>query len=124
MSSSKKVIAVIGATGGQGGSVVKSILADPKMSENWAIRGVTRDASKDSSKQLASRGVEVVEVSVHSSPMGFVMSSIADRNGIGQCGFQGQLGESFPRSLCCVCGDKLLGSDGYGARDSTRQESR
>lgn len=64
MSSGKKIIAIIGATGGQGGSVVKSILADPKMSASWAIRGITRDASKNSSKQLASQGVDVVEVSI------------------------------------------------------------
>ncbi|KAH9203895.1 NmrA-like family protein [Leptodontidium sp. 2 PMI_412] len=57
--SSKKIIAVIGATGGQGGSVVKALLSDPKMSD-WAIRGITRDATKKSSKKLASEGVEVV----------------------------------------------------------------
>jgi len=74
MSPVKKIIAVIGATGGQGGSVVKSILADPKMSASWAIRGITRDASKNSSKQLASQGVEVVEVSIRLLPTGFVLS--------------------------------------------------
>ena len=68
MSAIKKIIAVIGATGGQGGSVVKTLLADPKMSAEWAIRGITRDASKESSKKLASQGVEVVTVSpLHSS---------------------------------------------------------
>lgn len=61
--SSKKIIAVIGATGGQGGSVVQAILRDSKMSAEWTIRGITRDSSKESSKKLASQGVEVVEVS-------------------------------------------------------------
>lgn len=74
MSSSRKIIAVIGATGGQGGSVVQSILTDPKMNASWAIRGITRDASKDSSKKLASQGVEVVEVSVYPLHTGFVMT--------------------------------------------------
>lgn len=64
MSAAKKIIAIIGATGAQGGSVVNSILADSKMSSQWAIRGITRDASKDSSKKLASQGVEVVTVSL------------------------------------------------------------
>jgi uncharacterized protein YbjT (DUF2867 family) len=64
MLSSKKIITVIGATGGQGGSVVKAILADPKLTANWAVRGITRDATKESSKKLASQGVEVVEVSL------------------------------------------------------------
>lgn len=63
MSSAKKIIAVIGATGIQGGSVIKSILGDPAMAANWTVRGLTRDASKDAAKELASQGVEVVEVS-------------------------------------------------------------
>lgn len=62
MSSDKKIIAVIGATGGQGGSVVQTILADPKLS-GWAVRGITRDVSKGSSEKLASQGVELVAVS-------------------------------------------------------------
>ncbi|PVH71757.1 NmrA-like family protein [Cadophora sp. DSE1049] len=66
MSSSKKTIAIIGATGGQGGSVVNTLLSDPKMSSEWAIRGITRDASKESSKKLASRGVEVVTGDINS----------------------------------------------------------
>ena len=78
MSSTKKIIAVIGATGGQGGSVVKNILADAKMSASWAIRGITRDASKDSSKQFASRSAEVVVVGVHSHIMVSQCLSIAD----------------------------------------------
>jgi uncharacterized protein YbjT (DUF2867 family) len=66
MSSDKKTIAVIGATGGQGGSVVQTILADPKLS-GWTVRGITRDVSKESSKKLANQGVEVVAVSNVSS---------------------------------------------------------
>jgi alpha/beta superfamily hydrolase len=71
MSSVKKIIAVIGATGVQGGSVVKALLADPKLSSEWAIRGTTRDASKDSSKKLASQGVEVATVSITKSAIHF-----------------------------------------------------
>ncbi|KAG4438489.1 hypothetical protein IFR05_006012 [Cadophora sp. M221] len=66
MSAVKKIIAIIGATGAQGGSVVNAILADSKMSSQWAVRGITRDASKDSSKKLASQGVEVVTGDVSS----------------------------------------------------------
>ncbi|KAK2060309.1 NmrA-like family protein [Colletotrichum caudatum] len=57
---SKKIITVFGATGAQGGSVVSIFLSDPKLSKDWQVRGVTRDASKDSSKALAAKGVEVV----------------------------------------------------------------
>ncbi|KAF4878635.1 hypothetical protein K4K49_003657 [Colletotrichum sp. SAR 10_70] len=57
---SKKIITVFGATGAQGGSVVDIFLNDPKLKAEWAVRGVTRDTTKDSSKALASKGVEVV----------------------------------------------------------------
>lgn len=60
---SKKIITVFGATGAQGGSVVNIFLNDPKLKAEWAVRGVTRDTTKDSSKALASKGVEVVSVS-------------------------------------------------------------
>ncbi|EHA49387.1 hypothetical protein MCOR27_001382 [Pyricularia oryzae] len=57
---SKKIITVFGATGKQGGSIVEKFISDPKLKDEWAVRGVTRDVSKDSAKALASRGVEVV----------------------------------------------------------------
>lgn len=60
---SKKIITVFGATGKQGGSIVEKFISDPKLKDEWAVRGVTRDVSKDSAKALASRGVEVVSVS-------------------------------------------------------------
>lgn len=55
----KKIIAVIGATGSQGGGLVRAILADP--SGGFAARAVTRDPGKDKAKALASRGAEVVQ---------------------------------------------------------------
>ncbi|KAI0473693.1 NMRAL1 protein [Xylariaceae sp. FL0804] len=58
--SAKKIITVFGATGSQGGSIVTMFLSDPKLKNDWAVRGVTRDVSKESSKKLAARGVEVV----------------------------------------------------------------
>lgn len=65
MTTTKKIIVVVGATGGQGGSVVGSILKDSKLNASWAVRGITRDASKDGAKALASKGVEVVEADVN-----------------------------------------------------------
>lgn len=61
--SEKKIITVFGATGNQGGAVVETFLSDPKLNNEWTVRGITRDVTKNSSKKLAARGVEVVSVS-------------------------------------------------------------
>jgi len=58
--SAKKVIVIFGATGGQGGSVVRSILGDPKAAAKFQIRAVTRDVTKPAAKDLESKGCEVV----------------------------------------------------------------
>jgi uncharacterized protein YbjT (DUF2867 family) len=55
----KKIIAVAGATGAQGGGLVRAILADPD--GGFAARALTRDASSDAAKALAAAGAEVVE---------------------------------------------------------------
>lgn len=60
----KKLVVVFGATGVQGGSVVKAILGDSKMKADWAVRGVTRDLSKPSAKALQEQGAETVAVSL------------------------------------------------------------
>ena len=57
-----KIITVFGATGNHGGSVVRSILADPGVSKEGKIRGITRDASKPAAQKLAEEGVEVIAV--------------------------------------------------------------
>ncbi len=57
--SDKKVIAVIGATGAQGGGMARAILADP--GGGFAVRAVTRDPSKEQAQALASAGAEVVQ---------------------------------------------------------------
>ncbi len=55
--SNKKLIAVFGATGAQGGGLARAILAD-KNSE-FAVRAVTRDATSEKAKILANSGAEV-----------------------------------------------------------------
>ena len=54
----KKIIAVLGATGAQGGGLVRAILADP--SGGFTARAITRDVNSDKAKELAKLGVEVV----------------------------------------------------------------
>ena len=55
----KKAIAVVGATGAQGGGLVRAILADPN--GGFACRAITRDPSKDQARALAGKGAEVVK---------------------------------------------------------------
>ncbi|KFY94061.1 hypothetical protein V500_03432 [Pseudogymnoascus sp. VKM F-4518 (FW-2643)] len=56
-----QIITVFGATGIQGGSVIKSLLSDPSLSKEFKIRGVTRDISKPAAEALVKLGVEVVK---------------------------------------------------------------
>jgi uncharacterized protein YbjT (DUF2867 family) len=58
----KKVIAVVGATGAQGGGLVRAILSDP--SGGFAARALTRDVHSDKAKELADLGAEVVQADV------------------------------------------------------------
>ena len=55
---SKKIIAVTGATGQQGGGLVRAILADP--SGEFGVRAITRKPDGDKAKELAKLGAEVV----------------------------------------------------------------
>jgi uncharacterized protein YbjT (DUF2867 family) len=58
----RKIIAVVGATGAQGGGLVRAIAADPD--GGFAARAITRDVTTDKAKQLADLGVEVVAATV------------------------------------------------------------
>jgi len=58
----KKIIAVVGATGAQGGGVVRAILAD--RSGGFSARALVRDAGSDKAKALAAQGVQVVAADV------------------------------------------------------------
>ncbi len=58
----KKVIAVVGATGAQGGGLVRAILADP--GGGFAARAITRDVNSDKARALAQAGAEVVAADV------------------------------------------------------------
>ena len=58
MAQQKKIIAVVGATGAQGGSLVRAILADKD--SQFAVRALTRNPDNDKGKALAAAGAEVV----------------------------------------------------------------
>jgi uncharacterized protein YbjT (DUF2867 family) len=60
--SEKKIISVVGATGAQGGGLVRAILADP--AGGFTARALTRNTGSDKAKELARLGAEVVQADV------------------------------------------------------------
>jgi uncharacterized protein YbjT (DUF2867 family) len=59
---SPKIIAVVGATGSQGGGLARAILADPD--GGFAVRAITRDAASEKARALADLGAEIVEADI------------------------------------------------------------
>ncbi len=57
--SATKIIAVTGATGAQGGGLIRAILAHPD--GGFSPRAITRNPDSDNAKALAALGVEVVK---------------------------------------------------------------
>lgn len=56
--STSRIIAVVGATGAQGGGLARAILDNP--GAGFGVRALTRDTSSDKARALAERGAEVV----------------------------------------------------------------
>jgi uncharacterized protein YbjT (DUF2867 family) len=52
----RKIIAVAGATGNQGGAVARKLLD----SGTWKVRALTRDPNQPAARELATRGAEIV----------------------------------------------------------------
>ena len=60
--SDKKIIAVVGATGAQGGGLVRAIMEDPR--GQFTARALTRNPESEKARELAALGAEVVAVDV------------------------------------------------------------
>ena len=58
----KKIIAIMGATGAQGGGLAEAILSDPN--GGFAVRAITRDVNSDKAKALQAKGAEVVAADI------------------------------------------------------------
>jgi uncharacterized protein YbjT (DUF2867 family) len=59
---SKKIIAVVGATGAQGGGLVRAILADK--GGEFAVRALTRKPDTDKARELAKAGAELAVANI------------------------------------------------------------
>jgi uncharacterized protein YbjT (DUF2867 family) len=60
--SEKKIIAVVGATGAQGGGLVRAIMDDPD--GGFTARALTRNVDSPKAQELAALGAEVVAADV------------------------------------------------------------
>ncbi|PRY36811.1 NmrA/HSCARG family protein [Umezawaea tangerina] len=60
--SDKKIIAVLGSTGAQGGGLVRAVLDAPD--GPFTVRAITRDADSAKARELADLGAEVVEATL------------------------------------------------------------
>ena len=58
----QKIIAVVGATGQQGGGLARAILADPE--SGFSVRALTRNPDSDKAQDLARLGAEVVQADI------------------------------------------------------------
>ena len=54
------ILAILGATGQQGGSVLEFVLNDPELSQKYKIRAITRDVNSEKATKLKEK-VEVVQ---------------------------------------------------------------
>ena len=63
MSNADRTVLVTGATGRQGGAVIRHMLA-----KGWRLRALTRSPASNASKELARQGVEVVEGNLEDPP--------------------------------------------------------
>lgn len=58
----KKIVSVVGATGIQGGSIIRTLIQDGC----YSIRGLTRNTESSKAQALAALGVELVQCDINS----------------------------------------------------------
>ncbi|UNI19400.1 hypothetical protein JDV02_005585 [Purpureocillium takamizusanense] len=59
-----QILAVFGATGVQGSSVIDHVLNDADLSQQYRVRAITRDPDSERANQLKARGVEIMQGNV------------------------------------------------------------
>ena len=73
-----RIIAVTGATGAQGGGLIRAILADPDA--GFTARAITRNPSSEAAVALADKGVDVVQADLDDEAS--LTRAFADAHGI------------------------------------------
>lgn len=77
MSSGEKLLlTAFGATGQQGGSIIRTVLSDVELSEKYRLRGLTRDPSGAAALALQSQGVEIARVDVSDCDVASIASAL------------------------------------------------
>ena len=66
MADDKKIIAVVGATGSQGGGLARAILAEPD--GDFAVRALTRHPDSERAGELHEMGAEIVQADLDDEP--------------------------------------------------------
>ncbi|KAL4961695.1 NmrA/HSCARG family protein [Aspergillus stella-maris] len=65
MAPTSNKLVVFGATGQQGASILTTLASHPTLSQQYSLRGITRDASKPKPQSLAAQGIEIVEADLN-----------------------------------------------------------
>jgi len=75
-----KIISVFGATGQQGGGVIRALLAAKAQGKDYTVRALTRDPSNDKGKALQASGCEVAKCDIDDAAS--VKTALAGSHGV------------------------------------------
>lgn len=64
----KRLLTVFGATGNQGGAVIRAFLSHPTLSSQYSLRAITRNTSSSKAQALASQGVDLAVGDLNDRP--------------------------------------------------------
>ncbi|KAE8423723.1 hypothetical protein BDV36DRAFT_242008 [Aspergillus pseudocaelatus] len=57
-------LVIFGATGQQGRSILETVHHDPTLLEQYFLRAITRDVTKNAAKEIANQGIETVQADI------------------------------------------------------------
>jgi uncharacterized protein YbjT (DUF2867 family) len=105
---SKNLLVVFGATGNQGGSIIRYVLDDPELSNRYTIRAITRNTSNAAAQALASKGVDVVAADLDdASSLATALKGASFVFALTNTQYQGSTREVETRQAKALCGEAL-----------------